>query len=301
MKHSTQTQLRREFVSGVRAVVADRISSLELPGDGERLTAFLQSGKMLRTRLAARLVVGGDLPVNREAVARACAATEIAHTATLCHDDVIDNAAMRRSCPTAWKTVGSPSAVLLGDMLLCDAFRLILETEGGRYADLFLSKVGEVCAAEAEHETRLLGQQLDVETCLRLARGKTGPLFAFAAHVCGGSERPLCSALEEAGYRIGTAYQLADDLLDLIGNEEVAGKTLGTDMERGKFTLPQAADGKRLVSDHVRRLCRSAASGLEGWPEVQRALEMFIVQELQALLERSGILLALDEDSLNEA
>jgi len=300
MTRSAQTQRCSEFVSRVRGVVAERIAAVGVSDEGQKIAAALEPGKMLRTWLAARLLVGGDLSVNREAVARACAATEIAHTATLCHDDVIDNAAMRRSRPTVWKTLGPSEAILLGDLLLCDAVRLILEVEGGRYTDLFLSKVSEVCAREAEHETRLLGHPLDVETCLRLARGKTGPLFAFAAYVCGGSEAPLCSALEEAGYRIGTAYQLADDLLDLTGSEEVAGKTLGTDLERGKFTLAQAADGRRLAIEHVGRLCRSASDCLGQWPEVQRALETFIAQELQPVLERSGILLPVDENPPNE-
>ncbi|MHC4718269.1 MAG: polyprenyl synthetase family protein [Planctomycetota bacterium] len=244
-------------------------------------------GKMLRTRLAARLFVGEASTIRRPALQAACAATEMVHTASLCHDDVVDNAVMRRALPALWRVSGPSAAILIGDLVLCEAMRLLLETDGGRYLGEFVAKVQEVVAAEAEQELLWRGRQPDESTCLRLARGKTGPLFAFVAQVCGYDDPELGGALDEAGYRIGTAYQLADDLLDVIGNEHAAGKTLGTDRKRSKSTLPQAGtQGSRRTSETIGRLCDSAVEILHPHPEAQRGLADFLASDLQPIFCR---------------
>jgi len=144
-----------------------------------------------------------------------------------------------------------------------------------------------VCAAEAEQDLELRGKQLDERTCLRLARGKTAPLFAFVAQVCGDDNDGLASALEEAGYRIGAAYQFADDLLDVAGDDVVAGKTLGTDAKRRKFTLPQASEqGRRSAQDHVHSLCISAMECSGEWPEARKAPAQFFSPDLQPVFDR---------------
>ena len=224
------------LVARVRKLIADRVAALPLPGLNPAAISQLLPGKMLRTRLAARLAAGETRAADPQTLPIVCAATEMAHTASLCHDDVIDGGLIRRRQPALWRTTSPSGAVLIGDLLLCEAMDLLLDTEGGRHVAPFVAKIREVCAAEAEQELLFRGQQPEVETCLRLARGKTGALFAFVAGVCGGDDEPLASALEEAGYKLGTAYQLADDLLDVIGSEELTGKTLGTDARREKRT-----------------------------------------------------------------
>ncbi len=270
----------------VGRLVADRLEKIGTILDGEGCTKQLMPGKMLRTRLAARLVPRGATRPDHAVLRSACAAIELAHTASLCHDDVIDNALMRRAMPVLWRATSTSSAVLIGDLLLCEAIELLLNEGGGRHLELFVSKVREVCVAETEQELKLRGKGLDEETCLQLARGKTGPFFAFVGRVCG-DEHALSLALEEAGYRIGTAYQLADDLLDVTGSERVSGKTLGTDLGRGSFTLAQdPADGSRIVREHVARLCRSALSCVAEWPEVKDALAQYLVHDLQPVFDR---------------
>jgi geranylgeranyl pyrophosphate synthase len=120
-----------------------------------------------------------------------------------------------------------------------------------------------------------------------LARAKTGALFAFLGRVCGGEEEALCSALEEAGYRVGTAYQLADDLLDVFGSEEVAAKTLGTDAGRCKFTLASATD-EAVVRGHITRLCASALERLDPWPGARSGLERFFTADLRPVFKGFG-------------
>ncbi len=275
------------FTDLVRELVCARLRSVgETVGEGQDVRQ-LAPGKMLRTRLAARLAETSPASAAPLTLRRACAATELVHTASLCHDDVIDNAFVRRSRPTLWKEIGSTSAVLIGDLLLCDAMLLVMHTEDGRYSGAFVNKVQEVCMVEAEHELRLRGKQLDESTCLHIARGKTGPLFAFAALVCGGDDEALSAALEEVGYEVGTAYQFADDIFDIVADEVTAGKTLRTDVARRKFTLPQMSErGRSSAEGRVVSLCASARERLSGWPKVQAAFADFLRLDLQPVFAK---------------
>lgn len=275
-----------DLVSRVHEVVAERISSQSVPIDGEEL-AQLCPGKMLRTRLAGRLISAAPVKMSRGSVERICAATEMVHTASLCHDDVIDGGILRRERPALWRVTTTSGAVLIGDILLCEAMRLVIDTEGGRYIRLFVEKTHEVCSTEAEQELFLRDKVLDAETCERIARGKTGPLFAVIGHVCGGEDSGRVAALEEAGYQIGTAYQLADDLLDQCGDEESAGKTLGTDRGRRKFTLAQeSASGGRAVEKRIGELCRGALGCVEGWPDLCKGMAAFFAHDLQPVFNQ---------------
>ena len=274
------------FLEAVRSIVTGRmrkVTALTGPADA----AALLPGKMLRTRLAGRFIAAGLASLRPGVVRRAAAAVELVHTASLCHDDVIDNALLRRAQPALWRRKGMSAAVLIGDLLLCEAVELMLETRDLDLLGEFMEKVRRVCAAEAEQELTLRGQSLDERTCLRLARDKTGALFAFVAQACGATDTAMAGALEKAGYRMGTAYQLADDLLDVAGCERVAGKTLGTDHKRRKFTLPHVSpDGRRVVRDHVERLCRKALAELEAFPAARAAAEQFMALDLQPVLAR---------------
>jgi len=274
-----------EFLAIVRRIIEDRVTRL-----ARELTDFdtgqIMPGKMLRTRLAARLIERGAGAEDPSIAANICAAVELAHTASLCHDDVIDNAEVRRGMPSLWCITGASGAVLVGDLLLCEAMDLILHTESGKHLSGFLDKLRQVVVAEARGEL-LRGTALDEAACLKVAREKTGPLFAFAAGGCGGRDEELATALEEAGYCIGTAYQLADDLLDRIGDEDTAGKTLGTDALRGKFTL--AGDGEESIitlCQAVQDLLESATRCLERWEAAAGAVRRYLSEDIHPLLQR---------------
>jgi heptaprenyl diphosphate synthase len=248
---------------------------------------LLAPGKMLRTRLAARLAGASSSPVPPAEMARLCAAIEIVHTASLCHDDVVDGAPLRRSRPSLWKAVGVSGALLVGDLLFCDAVELVAHTDGGTHLPAFLAKSAEVVRTEAEQELVLRNKAVDEPTCLRLARGKTGPLFAYVASLCGGADEALSRALEQAGYDVGTAYQMADDMLDVFGDESQAGKTLGTDRSRGKGTLPQQGDpGRRTARDYVRRLCAAALGRLGEHPALRESLTEYLREDFQPVLSQ---------------
>ena len=277
-----------EFVSLVRDFILTRTEKVISSYGCEINTESLVSGKMLRTRLAARLAAYDTTFSNSETLVKACAAVELVHTASLLHDDVIDNGQIRRGVKTFWKATNPSQAVLTGDLLLCEALDIIQKIQEGRYTALFITKVREVCQAEIEQELILRRKELDETTCMRLTRGKTGPFFAFVGLVCGGSNKTLSTALEEAGYLVGTAYQLADDLIDIVGDEKVCGKTLGSDLRRGKFTLPQYIKTPQITIEKITDLCISAVDCLDEWPQVQNGLKQFIKFDLQSTFDRTN-------------
>lgn len=276
------------FVDSVRETIRTRAANIAcLIERPEGIEQMLSSGKMLRTRLAGRFIEAGSASTDVPGLFSACTATELLHVASLCHDDVIDNARIRRGQSTLWVITGPSAAVLIGDMLLCEGMKLLLEASGGRYIESFVAKAKEILDAEIEQELFRRDRKPNEKTYLRLARGKTGPLFAFVASICGGDDEALSGALEEAGYRIGTAYQLSDDLLDILGTEEIAGKTLGTDSLRGKFTLPQTdEEGGRTTRQRVGELLRSGLKCLKNYPRAHEGLVRFLSRDLQPILDR---------------
>jgi geranylgeranyl pyrophosphate synthase len=185
-----------------------------------------------------------------------------------------------------WKTIGPNAAVLLGDLLYCEALSEILKGENARQCSRLVDKVKEVCAAEMDQELHLRSNALSQPQCVAIARRKTGPLFAFLGFVCGGNDAPLSEALEEAGYLTGAAYQLADDMLDAVGSEEVAGKTLHTDELRQKYTVArEAGDNGVEAAGLVWNMLKSALALLSPWPLYQKGLSDFLVQDLQPVLD----------------
>ncbi len=276
------------FLDRVRVRIGSRLGEVvALTGSAE--AKGLLSGKMLRSRLAGRRLLAGAGSGDADLGERAAAAVEMVHTASLCHDDVIDNALLRRASPTLWRRTSSSGAVLIGDILLCEAMNLLIEAQNHSLLVAFMGKVTQVCITEAQQEIVYRGRQIDAETCLDLARGKTGALFGFAAQACGELDSDQASAFGRAGYCLGTAYQLADDLLDVVGNEEQAGKTLGTDEKRDKFTLPQISpDGVELSRRHVERLFSEAAEVVDAWPPARQAVEDFLARDFGSLREMIG-------------
>ncbi|MBT3199990.1 MAG: polyprenyl synthetase family protein [Phycisphaerales bacterium] len=272
-----------DFLARVQEIIVMRVQKLA-SNFTDLDVSQMMPGKMLRARLAGRLIEGGLGGSDWTNAAQSSAAIELTHTASLCHDDIIDNADVRRGLPAMWRVTGTSGAVLIGDALLCEAMELVLEIENGKTLPDFLSKLKEVITAEAKAELTFRGTVLDRETCLEMARGKTGPLFAFTAGACESNDQALSAALAESGYLIGTAYQLSDDLLDRIGDENSVGKTLRTDQVRGKFTL--AEDQEETLQREVHRMCELAVSGLSQWPDAQQSVERYLQEDMQPLFQQ---------------
>lgn len=266
-------------LEAVRKLIAGALEATSLGSLLGELGTVLGGGKMLRARLALR--VGAAAGVARDACLRAAAVTEMIHAASLLHDDVIDGGKLRRGAPSFWVNRGAEGAILLGDLLVCRAIALICESGEVAAVSAVVSFAGEMCDAESQQELLLRAQPADWETCVDIARRKTGALFAMAAHGCAGTDGGLRTALCQAGYAIGTAYQLADDLLDVCGYAAADGKTLGTDAAGGRLSAVSAAAGDgHDPAEYIADLCASAEAGLSRWPPVQAAWRVFVAEDV---------------------
>jgi len=196
-------------------------------------------GKMLRPALV--MLSGRCFADIGEEHHRLGAVVELIHVATLVHDDVLDSADMRRGLATVSSKWDNESAVLLGDYLFATAFALSSNLED-RLASRYLSWVtGVVCQGEIAQVVERGNLDLTEEAYLDIIEKKTAYLFAGSARVgaeYAGADEPAVKALTDYGMKMGTAFQIIDDCLDLEGEEARVGKTLGTDAGQGKVTLP---------------------------------------------------------------
>ncbi|MCB1088286.1 MAG: polyprenyl synthetase family protein [Verrucomicrobiae bacterium] len=166
---------------------------------------------------------------------------ELIHVATLVHDDIIDGAEIRRQAPTANAKWGNSLSVLLGDCLFAHALKLSTEFEDRSIGRKVAEAANEVCMGEIIQTQRRFDFQLSRDDYFEIIRKKTAALFAAAMElgaILNHQPEAVVKALFDYGSLIGTAYQVYDDCLDLIGDEADVGKTLRTDLNKGKLTLP---------------------------------------------------------------
>ncbi len=268
----------------VSDAMARALAPTVLAGLDGGVPRILGPGKMLRARLALRLGIARQVP--ESILVPAAAAVELVHAASLLHDDVIDGALLRRHAPTFWKTYGTHGAILAGDVLLIQAIGLLSGETLCPLANDLVRFCAELCNAEAEQELFLRQATPGREKILDIARRKTGALFAFAAGAAAGADAPLRLALHQAGYALGTAYQLADDLLDETGDERSAGKTLGLDRARRQPTAACVfAGGAPALVQECRTLRQQALAALDPWPDARDALNDYLVHDMNPALQ----------------
>lgn len=237
-------------------------------------SGLLGAGKMLRARMCLR--TGSGVGSEHKTLVHCAAAVEMIHAASLLHDDVIDGGILRRGLPSFWVEKGVSGAILLGDLLLFKAVDLVCQVESGRLAHALVLAAGEICEAESAQELVLRGTKSDWEHCVDIARSKTGALFAFAAEAGAGTDPQRAKALKEAGYLVGTAYQLADDILDSNGTTELAGKTLGTDEARKKTTAVRVESDGVNPEQYLFDLCEQSKDLLSPWPDARKAWSKYL-------------------------
>ncbi len=283
--NSTQPGSLEACLQDVRQLMADTLARTALSRITSHPEALLGSGKMLRSRLIFRVGPGAHVP--HHTLLHAAAAVEMVHAASLLHDDVIDGGYLRRGAPTFWVERGIAGAILVGDMMLFKAVELSCAVDDHRLTPLLVRLTGEVCDAESEQELVLRGHAPNWENAVQIARRKTGALFAFAAGACAGFEPALMPALIESGYAIGTAYQLADDILDATGSEQVSGKSMGSDEARGKTTAATLNPAQQAEAvQYVEQLCRQAEQALTPWPSVLSGWQAFMHEDMRPVLRK---------------
>jgi len=198
------------------------------------------------------------------------------HLATLVHDDIMDAAQIRRRRPTLAANWGSEVSVLLGDCLFAQALRLASSFPTPEICRAVATATHTVCSGEILQTQQRGNFNLGQTEYIKLVAMKTAELFVLSCDLgasLAGAVAPRREALRNYGMALGTAYQIFDDCLDLFGSEQVAGKSLGTDIANGKYTLPLLIAIEQSNSVDLKRL----KSLLHPWdrrslPEVLRLL-----------------------------
>ncbi len=240
---------RREFQHALSCIAPDmeRVEAkirCELSSSDPLIAEMLRyvaglGGKRLRPALA--LLTADWLGVVTDETVRLGVVVELVHTATLVHDDILDHATLRRHKPTLHVRWDVPSSVLVGDWLFTHAYRLANDGEStlpGRWIALAAQRV---CEGEIRQGSSVANWNLSESDYLRMLEDKTGALCGVS---CGlgawsaGASLDICQELDHFGIQLGTAFQIFDDWLDLWGDAQRSGKTLGTDLSQWKPTLP---------------------------------------------------------------
>ena len=196
-------------------------------------------GKRLRPALL--LLAAGACGHRGESRLPLAAVIEFIHTATLLHDDVVDESQLRRGRRTANAAFGNAASVLVGDFLYSRAFQMMVELENMRVMHVLAEATNAIAAGEVMQLMASRDPELDEARYLEVIRRKTAKLFEAAARL-GGILAGVPAAVEEGlaayGMHLGTAFQLIDDVLDYSGDAATIGKSLGDDLAEGKPTLP---------------------------------------------------------------
>ena len=230
--------VRREL-DEVESRIVTQAASFDPAVEGYVSYAIGGRGKRLRPLVA--LLSGGAVGAIASEHVDLAVIVELIHVATLVHDDIVDEAEWRRAQPTLNARWGNSLSVLLGDWLFAHALNLSADFDDVEVSRAIARAAREVCTGEIIQTQRRFDLHLNIDDYLRIIEMKTGSLFAAASDLgamLGKADQATQNSLKIFGQKIGTAYQIYDDCIDIAGNERLTGKTLGSDLRKGKLTLP---------------------------------------------------------------
>jgi octaprenyl-diphosphate synthase len=242
--------------------------------------ALTNQGKQLRPAMVA-LSAGAAGRITDEAIT-AAVIIEMIHLATLVHDDIMDEASVRRRRPTLAANAGNQVSVLLGDCLFAHALKLAAGFPTTEVCRAVSSATKTVCSGEILQTLRQRQKVCSRDEYFRILQMKTAELFACSCDLggwLGGANPERRSALRQYGLDLGIAYQVYDDCVDLYGSERSAGKSLGTDLACGKLTLPVLVALERAPARDAGRL----RALIRSWDGTN-------ADEVRQLLDRQGAL-----------
>jgi len=232
-------KLVQPHLEEVETHIARQAAAFDPAIEGYVVYAVGSRGKRLRPLLT--LLAGGATGEINSGHVDLAVIVELIHIATLVHDDVMDEAERRRAQPTANARWGNSLSVLLGDCLFAHALTLSTSFQNADISRAIARTAATVCSGEMIQTQRKFDLSLGVQDYLKIVQMKTGALFSAAAElaaVISEANPDVIERFKKFGFQIGTAYQIYDDCVDLAGSEGATGKTLGTDLRKGKFTLP---------------------------------------------------------------
>ena len=243
---SSATAIIAQDMREVDLVIAQRLDSgVPLVGQVSRYI-IAAGGKRLRPALL--LLICGALGFKGAQRFNLAAVVEFIHTATLLHDDVVDDSALRRGNATANEIFGNPASVLVGDFLYSRAFQMMVDAQSMRIMEVLADATNIIAEGEVMQLMNMHNAALDEAGYLHVIRSKTAKLFEASARVgaiLAGADPTMEAACANFGQALGTAFQVIDDVLDYTGDAAVMGKNLGDDLREGKTTLPLIAAMQR--------------------------------------------------------
>lgn len=231
----------KPYLEALDVFLQDQVAELE-PEIQEHVRYVLgHSGKRLRPMLVAYSGWEGPSAKRSEELVALGAVIELVHLATLVHDDILDEADTRHRQETAASKFGPAAAVLIGDVLFSHALKLAADFDTSEVCRSVAQATARVCAGEIAQTYQRGEVNYDRAFYFRVIQLKTAELFEVSCRLgakIAGYPAEFSQAAGLFGRHLGTAYQIFDDLVDLYADESMIGKTLGTDLEKGKFTLP---------------------------------------------------------------
>lgn len=289
--HEALAAFLTDDMEAVNALITERMASKHAPRIPEVTRHLVEAGgKRLRPMLtlAAARLCGYDGPYHLHLAAT----VEFIHTATLLHDDVVDESAQRRGRPTANLLWDNKSSVLVGDYLFSRSFQLMVETGSLRVLDILANASATIAEGEVLQLTAAQDLGTDESIYLQVVRGKTAALFSAATEVGGviaGADEDAVKALFEYGDKLGIAFQIVDDLLDYEGDTKATGKNIGDDFRERKLTLPVIKAVAKANDEERAFWVRTIEKGKQEDGDLEHALE---------LLNKHGALKKTREDAL---
>jgi octaprenyl-diphosphate synthase len=231
-------------------------------------------GKRLRPALL--LLISGALGIQHPQRHTLAAVVEFIHTATLLHDDVVDESTLRRGRATANQSFGNAASVLVGDFLYSRAFQMMVDVNNMRVMEVLSDATNVIAEGEVLQLMNMHDASIGEDDYLRVIRSKTAKLFEASARlapILAGSSAEIEEACATYGQALGTAFQVIDDVLDYEGAPEELGKNLGDDLREGKVTLPIIC-ALRTGTEAQRALIRDAIEHgrLEHLPAIQQII-----------------------------
>ena len=230
----------------VDAVIAQRLHS-DVPLVGSVSQHIISAGGK-RLRPVLLLLCCGALGFTGKQRFNMAAVVEFIHTATLLHDDVVDESTLRRGFATANDTFGNPASVLVGDFLYSRAFQMMVDGQNMRIMEVLADATNTIAEGEVMQLMNMHNAELSEAGYLQVIRSKTAKLFEASARVgaiLSSASPALEAACADYGQALGTAFQVIDDVLDYAGDAKRMGKNLGDDLREGKATLPLIAAMQR--------------------------------------------------------
>lgn len=273
------------------AVITRRLSS-DVPLVSEVSQYIIAAGGK-RLRPALLLLMCGALDYRGEQRFNLAAVVEFIHTATLLHDDVVDESTLRRGRATANAAFGNPASVLVGDFLYSRAFQMMVEAGDMRIMQTLAEATNIIAEGEVLQLMNMHDAGLSESGYLRVIRSKTAKLFEASARLAAllaGAPTVIEQACAEYGQSLGTAFQVIDDVLDYDGDAGEMGKNLGDDLREGKATLPLIIAMQRGTASQ-QAVIRHAieTGGTEG------------LAEIVAIVKQTGALQATRDAAASEA